>query len=424
MPNIDTLNTQLSAVGDAIRAKLSSQDTYKISEMPTAISSITTGGTIESKTITANGTYTAPEGVDGYNPVVVNVSSLAIPPWKNLSGDLKEYFVGNAQIFRGNGVNLDFILKTIESTSDITGIGGMFYNANLPKTFNYIIPFTFNFKSGSKIGFGNQFFFPNDVGKLTLTFNTNNNLLGSDNETINIGFNNPNLVEFPSALTNMTLNPAIRSISGPHGMSCLLSFPVDWIQNYLDNTTNYSNFLYSSNRYDEFYSMKDIVVPVNHKATWTSNYLASIGDKCYNARHLRWNTQNGTPYTVSWTNQVLNLCRYVGYSNGQMPNYLGTWASEFGSGYRITDSSTYDLYKNEDTAWTSLLAYSFYNHDSAVETINSLPDTSAYIATQGGTNTIQFKGDSGASTDAGAISNLTSAEIAVATNKGWTVTLL
>lgn len=30
---------------------------------------------IESKTITENGTYTAPSGVDGYSPVVVNVSS-------------------------------------------------------------------------------------------------------------------------------------------------------------------------------------------------------------------------------------------------------------------------------------------------------------------------------------------------------------
>jgi hypothetical protein len=65
--------------------------------------------------------------------------------------------------------------------------------------------------------------------------------------------------------------------------------------------------------------------------------------------------------------------------------------------------------------------YSRYNHDSAVNTINSLPDTSAYLATAGGTNTIKFKGNAGSKTDGGAINTLTAEEIAVATAKGWTV---
>ena len=68
--------------------------------------------------------------------------------------------------------------------------------------------------------------------------------------------------------------------------------------------------------------------------------------------------------------------------------------------------------------------YSRYNHDSAVRTINSLPDTSAYLTANGGTNTIIFKGASGASTDGGAINTLTEEEIAVATAKGWTVSLV
>ena len=64
---------------------------------------------------------------------------------------------------------------------------------------------------------------------------------------------------------------------------------------------------------------------------------------------------------------------------------------------------------------------SVYNHDSAVETINSLPDTSAFLAEVGGTNTIRFKSDQGANTEGGAIGNLTAEEIAVAAAKGWTV---
>ena len=64
---------------------------------------------------------------------------------------------------------------------------------------------------------------------------------------------------------------------------------------------------------------------------------------------------------------------------------------------------------------------SIYNHDSAVETINSLPDTSAFLAEVGGTNTIQFHSNQGANTEGGAIGNLTAEEIAVAAAKGWTV---
>ena len=76
--------------------------------------------------------------------------------------------------------------------------------------------------------------------------------------------------------------------------------------------------------------------------------------------------------------------------------------------------------KNDPDWWTMKVEYSRYNHDSAVATINSLPDTSAYLATAGGTNTIKFSGAAGSATDGGAINTLTEEEIAVATAKGWT----
>lgn len=52
-----------------------------------------------------------------------------------------------------------------------------------------------------------------------------------------------------------------------------------------------------------------------------------------------------------------------------------------------------------------------YNHDSMVETINSLPDVSG-----GTSNSIKFKGSYGGN-------DLTSEEIAVASARGWTVTI-
>lgn len=68
-------STELSAIAAAIRSKNGESTVYKPAEMAQAILDIPTGGApvIESKSITENGTYTAPTGVDGYNPVTVAV---------------------------------------------------------------------------------------------------------------------------------------------------------------------------------------------------------------------------------------------------------------------------------------------------------------------------------------------------------------
>ena len=58
-----------------------------------------------------------------------------------------------------------------------------------------------------------------------------------------------------------------------------------------------------------------------------------------------------------------------------------------------------------------------------METINSLPDTSAVSLPSAPTNKIKFKGAAGSATDGGAINTLTAEEIAVATNKGWQVVI-
>ena len=125
---------------------------------------------------------------------------------------------------------------------------------------------------------------------------------------------------------------------------------------------------------------------------------------------------------VNWKSQVIGFTNNVGYakSTSSIINYnSGITADK-----EVKDDATYQALKNDPDWFTTKVEYSRYNHDSAVATINSLPDTSAYLASKGGTNTIKFKGAAGASTDGGAISSLTPEEIAVATAKGWTVTLV
>ena len=61
-------------IAAAIRAKLGTLARYKPEDMPSAIRSIETEPSIETITITVNGEYSAPSGVDGYSPIIVNVS--------------------------------------------------------------------------------------------------------------------------------------------------------------------------------------------------------------------------------------------------------------------------------------------------------------------------------------------------------------
>lgn len=74
MPNTHTTLTSLfSDIADAIRAKTGGTADIVADEFPDAIAGIEGGSAvIEPLTVTENGTYTAPEGVDGYSPVTVN----------------------------------------------------------------------------------------------------------------------------------------------------------------------------------------------------------------------------------------------------------------------------------------------------------------------------------------------------------------
>lgn len=118
--------------------------------------------------------------------------------------------------------------------------------------------------------------------------------------------------------------------------------------------------------------------------------------------------------TAEWKSQVIDLSYYVGYG-------VLSIANGFSSTKEIKDDATYQALKDDPDSWTSNINYARYNRTSAVETINSLPDTSAYLATAGGTNTIKFKGEAGSATDGGAINTMTEEEIAVAISKGWQV---
>lgn len=173
------------------------------------------------------------------------------------------------------------------------------------------------------------------------------------------------------------------------------------------------------------FSLNEILnLPVDG-ATITSDMFGSTFERCNRLKNITFATDNGTPYTANWKTQTIDLTKAVGFNYGDGEQmYILNYNSGITADKEVKDDTTYQTLKDDPDWWTIKKIYSRYNHDSAVATINSLPDTSAYLATAGGTNTIKFIGESGSATVGGAINTLTEEEIAVATAKGWTVTLV
>lgn len=149
----------------------------------------------------------------------------------------------------------------------------------------------------------------------------------------------------------------------------------------------------------------------------STNVYKEIVKHCHRLKDFTFELdENGQPYVRGWSNQIIDFSVYTGWAmEGRMANINDDITDDV----KIIDDASYAALKNHQNAWTEDVAYSRYNHDSAVNTINSLPDCSS-----GSGNTIKFKGEAGSKTDGGAINTLTEEEIAIATAKGWTVTLV
>lgn len=204
-----------------------------------------------------------------------------------------------------------------------------------------------------------------------------------------------------------------------YGCTSLRSIPMEFL-NHGNPNASYSNSIYTG-CFNGCCVLDEVIgLPFPHlKAAWTSNAFNNAFNNCSRLKDLTFAVQeDGTPYTVKWKTQTISLNSYIGYLSTSDKYKITQYNSGITADKEVTDDVSYQALKNDPDWFTTKEEYSRYNHDSAVATINSLPDSSAY-----GTNTIKFKGAAGSKTDGGAINTLTEAEIAVAAAKGWTVTL-
>ena len=372
------LTNKLTAIGNAIRGKTGGTDLLTLDGMVTAINGISTGGA-------------------------------TLPPEAYvITGNCDRLFTDGKWTWY-----IDLFGSQV-TTNNITSCSYMF--ANSRKLTN--IPFSINGKSSENYISCNAMFQDCDA---LLTLPT---LTIKPYDMSNIFNRAKRIREIPeSYATTIDFSRVNSDSSSIDSMftDCysLRTIPSSFLkQCYSTATSSYSCFYYSA--FNGAKCLDEIVGLPVPPVTFTSNVFYNTFYNCHRVKNIIFDTnEDGTAKTAQWKNQVIDLIEGVGYC------YSASNITSYNSGItadkEVDSFTTYDALKNDPDWFASLLTYSRYDKASAIATINSLPDTSAYLATTGGTNTIKFQGGAGGGTDNGQISAMTEEEIAVATAKGWTL---
>ena len=443
MANVIINDVNLSNIAAAIRGKNGSSKTYKPSEMASAITNIPTGG-----------------GGGSLEPVVLDGDL----QYLNYEGRFDELIKNNPTLF---------------STANITNLQYGFSNSTLTR-----IPFAINFggtqvanglsnafenmdnleempeiHGGTYGGFGSMFAYTPKLEVVEFA----DDLVVNTNRNYNLGrmCSNSGVKEvrgkFPSLAEGRT--SAGTNNCGYIFSNCyyLRTVPYDFFST-VPNTTNITSSSSGGYAFQACYSLRGaapnikfmetgnkqmyystfngcasldriINLPV-YTQSLTSNAFSSTFSNCYRLEQVTFErNQDGTPKTANWSNQTIDLSG-VGYAAANSKNMILDYNSGITADKEVyLDSAAslpyrvYTALKDDPDWFTCDVGFSRYDRKSAVETINSLPDCST-----SGTNTIKFNrlagNTKGSSSDATDMSKLSNAEIAVATAKGWTVTLV
>lgn len=378
MAEVLVQDSSLQDIADAIREKNGTETTYKPSEMGDAVRGISGGG----------GSGIPPEALV-------------------LTGDCNYKFAYNGW---------NWFLEEYGDQITTEELGHAIYMFSSSTQLEEI-PFNLNFNN--RIGFnGCSYLFSdcyslknipilNNVGYSSLSgvFSYCNNLRQIPENFINDTWSFGTSYSFPGNLVS-------NCYSLRYGVNNFFKKIADGLQ---DQELGSSAKFYSI---DTCCSLDEIKFPVVKIGAQRSIFTNSFRD-CNRIKNLEFEKNEQEAIIINWNKQTIDLSINVGYVSGNQNSFILNYNSGITADKEVTDDVTYQALKNDPDWFTQKIEYSRYNHDSAVNTINSLPDVSA-----GTGNTIKFKGEAGSATDGGAINTLTEEEIAVASAKGWTVTLV
>ena len=362
------------------------------------------------KDITANGK----SDVTNYQYVNVNVASS--------SGDFEPIVLSGDCSYAGSGPIATAIINNYPdkiSTSQISTATNMFAN-NRDIT---SIPFALNF-DGYSAHSANLFL--NCEGLLELP--EMNNYAPGALESMFSGCSK--IKAIPESYANWDMLNIIDnrySQCKSMFMNCiqLRTIPSAFLKNLKGCQTS-STYSYYPNMFNNCTGLSEAREILVTTGALTSNMFSSTFSSCNRLKAVTFQTNDdGTPIAVSWKNQTIDLSN-VGFDVMTYDWYAPDRNHGISTDKWVYDLTTYGKLRNDEdwycASYDATTAYDFsrFNKASALETIMSLPDCSS----SGGTNTIKFRGAAGAKTVNGAINELTEAHIAIATAKGWTVTLV
>lgn len=410
------LTDKLTAIGNAIREKTGGTDLLTLDQMPTEISNIQGGGTVEELTITSNGTYNPPTGIDGYAPVVVNVPQDGGPPESalHMTGDCSGLFKMNKWKWfldmYGKQITINaFYINELFRQCDMTEIPIDNIYLHSDSRMSYAFYGCYNLTKVPRIIITKDLSYCPDMSSLFRNCSKLREIPYDYFTSMTDKWSE--VCQKQSSGEKSSLFDSCSSLRTHPDMACL------------EQVGNYSGGSVYNSTFNSCSSLDEVInYPVTPGAM-TNNQFGYFVNYCLRLKNLIFRTnEDGSPVITQWKSQTIDLTSSIGYAS-QTNSIVGK-NNGITVDKRVSDDATYQALKDDPDWFSTNINYSRYNHDSAVRTINSLPDTSAYLATAGGTNTIKFKGQSGALTDGGAINTLTEEEIAVATAKGWSVALV
>lgn len=379
------LINKLEAIGDAIREKTGKSDLLTLDQMVTEIGSIETGG-------------------GGYYPPAEAL---------NLTDNCDTLFQNGkwAWFIRDFGDKI--------TTSEITSMKNMFTDDSVQGKYSTLeeVPFDIYPTTTKDVNAQNMFKGNRYLKTLPEIYNLKSSTLDGFMNTCEM------VKEIPESFLTWDFSALHNSTSG--NVSSFFSYckslrtiPTEFLKQLWVNNTSYYYHIYRG--MNDLNVLDEIVgLPIS-PAVMNGGALAGIGKNCYRLKNLIFETnEDGSAKVALWKLNNMDLSTCMGHGKEF------TWSAPYRNitNYGITedkavyDDASYQALKNDPDWFTIDVNYSRYNHDSAVATINSLPD----VTTNGSGSTITFLGQSGALTDGGAINTLTEEEIAVAAAKGWTI---